>query len=302
MNDRDIESMLTDAFGSRHSSATATSSLVDVRHRARRRHRRTMTAGVGALAITGVGGLVAIAQRDPASPSRPAAGPVPTSTCVAAPTTTVGGTVPDWTTTLTPPDTGPTEGTTPGMVSEATSATSTTVDDSYDPGCTPAPMVDGFRCVGEGATGADGWTYYSYCEPAGVYPLTTTIVPGDYPTTTVAYFTEWVLIVDASGDPTAVDEVVARLGGANVDVVQATRSVEQTMVMPTGSDLDIAYSVVGWLGVDGFDTWDASLIPQGTLGDDIAVVVVIGRDWQATTRPDQVSPTTPTTSNEAVAP
>ena len=78
------------------------------------------------------------------------------------------------------------------------------------------------------------------------------------------------------------------------------------MIMPTGADVEIAYGLMPWLGIGGFDTWSPDLI-DGSLPDGIAAVVVIGADWFSryeSSGCDVATTTTvpPTTTSTSLAP
>ncbi len=174
-------------------------------------------------------------------------------------------------------------------------------DDSLVATTVPEPGTARFRCMIP--AGADGdWTYYEYCESigagidgeavAGTFVPVTTLVPPTtpgypmttlVPPTTVGYdltaVVDHVLFVDGTaGQIDFAGDVAARLGVTPRYELQATRLVEQTLVMPTGTDVSIAYDVLGLLNLDGFDTWDPNLIASD-LPDNISVVVVVGTDW-----------------------
>ena len=67
MNDHDplapIDRTLSSAFGSRHVPPMSAPSMIDVRHRARRRQQRRTAALVGAVTLVGAGGVGAYALR-----------------------------------------------------------------------------------------------------------------------------------------------------------------------------------------------------------------------------------------------
>lgn len=135
----------------------------------------------------------------------------------------------------------------------------------------------------------DQWSYFEYCE-AIVFSATTVEMPMPTTTTSVmdlSALLDQVVFVDASGGLDVASDLTARLGASPRFVLPGTRTVEQTMAMPTGADVSAAYEVIGRLGIGGFDTWTPDLI-DGELPDGIAVVVVIGADWFDHT----VSPTT----------
>ena len=65
--------------------------------------------------------------------------------------------------------------------------------------------------------------------------------------------------------------------GYNRTIVPGTgRTFEQSMLMPVGDNAAMATAVGGLLGLDGFDTWDPSLVatPMQAM-----VAVVIGPDY-----------------------
>ena len=73
------------------------------------------------------------------------------------------------------------------------------------------------------------------------------------------------------------EDAYQRLPGYNRTIVPSSgKTVEQTMVMPTGNDTSIAAAVGGVFGVDGFDTWDPSFVGAPVEG---MVAVVIGPDY-----------------------
>ena len=90
MNDRDpfdpIDRMLDDTFRTRPAPPLARPSLTDVHHRARRRQQRRTAGMVGALAVVGMGGAVALATRDDARTQlTPAADDLGTATTIGCP-------------------------------------------------------------------------------------------------------------------------------------------------------------------------------------------------------------------------
>ena len=305
--DPTVDRLLQQAFAGRLADAAGRGSLADVRQRARR-HQRRRTGGVlGAAAVVGLGSVALLSREgEPASTagddgvatSTTAAGvaicdgqsavPVATDAVIdtwpaeAATTTTDGfggaptEVVPTYTTVEWPSTTmAPT--TILGPLPEASNSapaefnTSTYLDAPAEPvgPCVPAGQ---FRCVGN--TGADdqGYTYFEYCEPTGY--VTTTIVP---PAAVVGLS---VVIVDASGGQDAsAQDMLSRLSSAGfgpIRLITAARTVEQTMLMPTGDTSRLAI-LQQLTEIDGFDTWTPNLIdealPQG------AVAVVIGQDY-----------------------
>jgi hypothetical protein len=155
--------------------------------------------------------------------------------------------------------------------------------EGFDPAfqtTTTSPAM-AYRCMGQFSN--DGvWSYFEYCEPA--YGVDTTLVPPTFPlqTTTSVYdmasIVDRVLFVDGSNGLDFRNDLTARLGVTPRYELPATRSVERTMVMPTGADADVGYTMLSILGVGGFDSWTPDLI-GGAVPDGVSVVVVIGTDW-----------------------
>ncbi len=153
----DIEHTLHDAFGRRNVPGDARPSLIDVKVRARRRHRRRTAGGMTALALTGVGGIALVAHRAPATtalqPADDGGGVTASTLCVDPVPTTVPATT----------------------VAGELLGTTTTTTMSTPPPCSPAGA---WRCTGPGVGGADGYTYYEWCEQTGMASTTTTTAPG----------------------------------------------------------------------------------------------------------------------------
>ncbi len=174
------------------------------------------------------------------------------------------------------------------------------------------PAGSTFRCQGPPIAADDVWQYYGYCEyvlsettyDPGLVPQTTTSVPFVEPlmtttipptTTTVeagnadgaidlATLAEQVLVVDASGGVASMTEVAALLGVTPRFATVATRTVDETMVMPLGADVTAAFALLERFDVGGFDTWTpdlvASAVPEG-----VTVVLVIGTSGPLPWRP-----------------
>ena len=158
-------------------------------------------------------------------------------------------------------------------------------DGAFDPAfvtTTTGPWATQYRCSGQSFS--DGqWTYFEYCEPAGLVPTT----PPDnvvVPTYDMATLLDHVLFVDATGGLDVRGELAARLGTTPRLELPATRVVAETTVMPTGSDVAAAYQVLGLVGVSNFGSWTPDLI-AGDMPDGVTAVVVLGADW-----PDRVVP------------
>lgn len=281
---RDIDTLLTGAFGSRHHAVGARPSLPDVRRRARRRQRRTVGGVTVAAAVVGVGGVAALATRSPGTPSA-AGGSDGSVDCLPGPTTTLG------------PAGDPTVSTSVYLEPGASTslfppiATSTTmVEPLTDSQGAPVGVDTTFPMVGESWVGAASTTSFDVLvtatgpaveSPAPCASVSTSVFWPDSTTTYIGRVQ--VLVVDASGIEGAVDEVSEMLARVNgyVDfvVVPGTRIVEQTMVMPASTDQALIDEVLGAIGVGGFDTWTPDLVDRDVPLDGVAVVVVIGADW-----------------------
>jgi|GEM_PF-3147694 len=96
MNDHDpIDRLLDEAFRSRPVPLDAHPSMIDVHRRARRRHHRRTGATLGAVALVGVGGAVALAVRHDGRDQLAAGeGDLGVPTTIVCDTTFVGTTVP----------------------------------------------------------------------------------------------------------------------------------------------------------------------------------------------------------------
>lgn len=120
---------------------------------------------------------------------------------------------------------------------------------------------------------------------------TTTIDPNILTPTTVSLFDE-VILIDGGAPNGAMEDAYQRLAGYNRTFVPGIgRTFEQTLLMPVGDNTAMATAVGGLLGLDGFDTWDPSLVatPMQAM-----VAVVIGPDYF-----ERVQGATPTTSTPA---
>lgn len=135
-----------------------------------------------------------------------------------------------------------------------------------------------YRCQGEVAD--DGvFTYYQYCEyiDQGVPPMTTTFVTMPPMTTGLASPLErTLLVVDATGG-LPIDQVLSSRGLTSYASLPASRTLEQTMIMPIGDDVTLATQLAELVPVGGFDTWDSSLI-DGPVPDGVTAVLVLGTD------------------------
>ncbi|MEQ1700964.1 MAG: LytR C-terminal domain-containing protein, partial [Ilumatobacteraceae bacterium] len=190
-----------------------------------------------------------------------------------------------------------------GVESSATTYSGTTTTYPYAPGETflvdpPAEMTvpclptGQYRCLGNMGSDDQGYTYFEYCEPTG-----STNPPIAAPTTTVVG--SFVVIVDASGLPGAADDMFNRLSNSGfgaIQVLSATRAVEQTMLVPIGELQAGGSEILQQLtGIDGFDTWTPDMI-DGDLPMGVGAVVIIGEDyWDRMTLPMPTLPPTTTT-------
>ena len=326
--DPTVDRLLQQAFAGRPAHTAGSASLSDVRTRARRHQRRRAGAVVGAAAVVGIGGVGVLSRRDDgAATASPADGGATSTTAAFAncwspqqgdpattievvdgtwpaelATTTTSTTVDDSTTVVDPTTTtlAP-DGTATTSAVEATSTTiaefSTTtalLDAAGVPATAPCQPTGQYRCLGNNGTDDQGYAYFEYCEPwtAGglPYPTTTTVPAG------------FVVIVDASGLPGAADDLsnlLSNSGFGPIQILPATRGMEQTMLVPTGELQAGGWEILQQLtGIDGFDTWTPDLI-DGDLPMGAGVVVVIGHDyWGVPGMPTTIalSPTTTTTT------
>jgi hypothetical protein len=306
-----VDRLLQQAFAGRPGGAGGQASLTDVRARARRHQRRRAGGVLGAAAVVGLGGVAVLSQRgDGATTASPGDGGA-TSTTTAFqncstpqqeyPTTTIV-TVDTWpadvaNTTLLPSSTvtdstevqptyttveWPTTTTDPSAtttaagvvpVGEDFATTTSLLNAAGAPMTTPCQPTGQFRCVGNTGTDDQGYTYFEYCEPTGAPFPTITTITGN---------TGSVLIVDASGVPGAADDMFNLLstsGFGAVQVTPGTRTVEQSMLMPTGEVRAGGWEILQQLThIDGSDTWTSDLI-DGELPVGTGVVVVIGQDY-----------------------
>lgn len=235
----------------------------DVQRRIVQRRRRTATMATAAVTLPAVVGLGYLAGRREAGDSDLAFAPI----------TTVFGAA----TTSVPVTTVPSGG---------------------------VPFGASYRCQGE--LGGDGeFRYFTYCEyvegvgvattvDLGFVPQTTTTLPPTTttlpmvttspPTTTIvgdatpvdpAVLADQVLVLDASGGVASMTEVASILGVTPRYAAVATRTVDETLVMPLGADVTVAYELLARFGVGGFDTWTPDLVAT-PVPESVAVVLVIG--------------------------
>ena len=232
----------------------------DVQQRMVQRRRRTATFVTAAVTLPAVVGLGYLAGR------RDTTG---------APVGALPGTTFDGGTTTTQPLTVPT----------------TIVVGEY----MPAGSI--FRCQGSPVAQDDVWQYFGYCEyvppaepidPSAEFP-TTTVLEQVLPTTTLPPVTttvaaqldpealaDQVLVIDASGGVASMTAVASLLGTVPRYAVVAGRTVDETMVMPLGTEVGAAYELLQRFGVGGFDTWTPDLIAPTEVPTGVTVALVIG--------------------------
>ncbi len=170
------------------------------------------------------------------------------------------------------------------------------------------PAGSTFRCQGPPVAADDVWQYFGYCEhlqpettyDPGLIPQTTTSSPAVLPPTTTilapmttpqvsvgidpAALAAEVLVVDASGGVASMSEVASLLGVTPRFAMVATRSVDETMVMPLGADVTAAFALLERFGVGGFDTWAPDLV-TGVVPDGVTAVLAVGTDGPLPWRP-----------------
>jgi hypothetical protein len=123
--------------------------------------------------------------------------------------------------------------------------------------------------------------YSSYAGglPATTIPATTIVIPGDgvnETPTTLGIF-DGIILIDGGAPDGAMEDAYQRLAGYDRTIIPGNgKTFEQTMLMPIGDNIAMATAVGGALGIDGFDTWDPSLLATPIQG---MVAVVIGPDY-----------------------
>jgi hypothetical protein len=207
MNDRDpfhagdpLDRTLTQAFGSRHVPTMSGPSLIDVRHRARRRQQRRTAGLVGAITLVGAGGVGAYAIRhdDGRAALSPGdfegvGGPSTTVACFAISTTVpVQPTVSTVLENVEPTVLPTTNAVTVSTVTFMPLVSTTVVSPAFDP-CAPGGWT--WHCTGELGTDEFGRHIFESCEQ--VEPAPTNVgepVPTTSPvqpvgtTTTMAFY------------------------------------------------------------------------------------------------------------------
>jgi hypothetical protein len=123
--------------------------------------------------------------------------------------------------------------------------------------------------------------YSSYAGglPATTIPATTIVISGDgvnETPTTLGIF-DGIILIDGGAPDGAMEDAYQRLAGYDRTIIPGNgKTFEQTMLMPIGDNIAMATAVGGALGIDGFDTWDPSLLATPIQG---MVAVVIGPDY-----------------------
>jgi hypothetical protein len=123
--------------------------------------------------------------------------------------------------------------------------------------------------------------YSSYAGglPATTIPATTIVISGDgvnETPTTLGIF-DGIILIDGGAPDGAMEDAYQRLAGYDRTIVLGNgKTFQQTMLMPIGDNIAMATAVGGALGIDGFDTWDPSLLATPIQG---MVAVVIGPDY-----------------------
>jgi hypothetical protein len=145
-------------------------------------------------------------------------------------------------------------------------------------------VTHGYRCAGDPIARDDNYTYYDVCEPT----------PPDMATTTTLDPSPSILIVDASGIPGAVDQVIAALGSITYPVtliVVSGQTSPRTMVMPMIPDSPASADIATILDIGGFDTWSGTTWTDAWISPGAVAAVIIGQDYASHL------PATPTVSD-----
>jgi hypothetical protein len=110
-------------------------------------------------------------------------------------------------------------------------------------------------------------------------PASTIYVPGDgvnETPTTLGIF-DGIILIDGGAPDGAMEDAYQRLAGYDRTIIPGSgKTFGQTMLMPIGDNVAMATAVGGALGIDGFDTWDPSLLATPIQA---MVAVVIGPDY-----------------------
>lgn len=176
--DRELDQLLGRAFASRADGPVSSPSMLDVRHRARLRHRRRIGAMVGSVAVVGVGGAAVLAKghdtndrvTTPGSGSDVPRGSVdlPSTTALCTPVTTDVDPNGFATTTITVALGDPGVDTTTPNAAAATSTTTippgTDTLAPYD--CTVSSGATMWACRGPMGQDDIGRPLFASCEPA----------------------------------------------------------------------------------------------------------------------------------------
>jgi hypothetical protein len=312
----DLDPLITEAIARVKGPTAARPSISDVHRRARRHNRRRMAATVGAVACTGVATAALIIRRDTttqvASSGETDATGAPLG--MAAPTTIylpdVNGISP---TTMVPMSTSRTidpsfvwdvllslqnDPSAAGLVYPADTRDVDTMPTAEMFGCTTEECgamfnyivwheiaaVMGFFDVQQ-MQGMNSGIDFSHLPRTGdvlqavhssyIEPALGQSINGET-TTTLSIF-GGIVLIDGGAPQGAMEDAYQRLNGYNRTIVPgAGKTVEQSEVMPIGSNEAIAAAVAGVLGIDGFDTWDPSFVAAPVEG---MVAVVIGPDY-----------------------
>src|SRR3954468_11813905 len=303
----DLDPMLREAMKRVDRPVDARQSLADERRRARRHNRRRMTATVGVMACTGVAAAALIIRRDDPGAVSTGLDPadsqaLPSTSYLQLSTTTTsypGG----------PGLTVDAQLVWNALVNARYDPAGATLS-IQPPGATAAqlmPTPEQFGCTTNDCRAL--YTYVVWHEIAkisGVSDVDTLqsinptidfsqppregdvlrsasavelpVVPNgtDETPTTISLF-DGIMLIDGGAPAGAIDGAYQRLSGYNRTIVPGSgRGVEQTMVMPIGDNTSMATSVGAVFGIDGFDTWDPSLLAMPIQG---MVAVVIGPDY-----------------------
>lgn len=249
MNDRDpfsagdpgdpLDRTLSRAFGSRHVPPMSQPSMIDVRHRARRRQQRRTAGLVGAITLVGAGGVGAYAMRhdDPRttlSPGDADASGAPSTTVACSPfaTTTIPVQPTVSTIAIVEPTVLPsTDAVTVSTVTFMPLVSTTVALPPFDP-CAPGGWT--WHCTGELGTDEFGRQIFESCEqveptvtnvgepvPTTVpgQPVgTTTTSPSQFATSTIAIPPDTTTVISVNG---------------NVDATSTTQ-VERTITPGVG--------------------------------------------------------------------
>ena len=130
------------------------------------------------------------------------------------------------------------------------------------------------------------------CEaPAFTTPVS---VNGNNETPTTLGIFDGIILIDGGAPDGAMEDAFQRLAGYDRTIIPGNgKTFEQTMLMPIGDNIAMATAVGAVLGIDGFDTWDPSLLATPIQG---MVAVVIGPDYFDQVHNVSIATTTSSTS------